>query len=278
MLVAACGGSDDEDAPRSPTGETTSQSSSGVGGGGGTAEGGGGAAPTGPIEIPPSEGSVELAFDPTVTGDGSLFVGAIDMTSGSGTVEVDGNVLPALIYERQPFDPWLLFQALVVAPDRWYVLWFYCQGDALEYIYFEGTDGTAIDYELANGSCVDGAGPVTANVSFPAVSMPIPPLLDGFTLEGAMLHLDGATPGSVDLDGPNTLLAFEHVDCTVDCGAPGWREIHSILWQPEAEKASFGIFYLFDDSTQIPFTYAITLPDLTDPGDVDFEARWSYTP
>jgi hypothetical protein len=229
------------------------------------------------IVLEATDGELTLDFDVAITGDGSSFIGALDVVGGSGTVEVNGEVLPLVAYERQPFGDWLLFQLLAVASDRWYVLWAYCQGADLSWIYFEGTDGTRLDVEPASGSCLDGPGPTQVAVSFPAIDMPLPPLIDGFTIEGPSVSLAGAEPGWVDLGAKHTLLAFEEVDCTTQCGSPGWREVHSLLWDEAAARACFGIFYLFDDGPDVLLTYALTLPDLSDPaGNLALPATWSY--
>ena len=229
------------------------------------------------IVLPATEGELALDFDVAIAGDGSSFIGALDLQNGSGTVEVGGQLLPVVAYERQPFGDWLLFQLLAVQSDRWYVLWAYCQGSDLTWIYFEGTDGTRLDAEPASGSCLDGPGPTAAAVGFPAVDMPLPPLIDGFAIEGPSVSLLGAAPGWVDLGTRHTVLAFDEVDCTADCGSPGWREVHSILWDEVAARACFAIFYLFDGAPEVLLAYALTLPDLSDPaGDVGLAARWSY--
>ena len=86
------------------------------------------------IEIEATEGSLLLDFDIALTGAGSDFVGAVEVAAASGTVEIGGESLPAVAYERQPFGQFVLYQMLAVASDRWYVLWAYCQGADLAWI------------------------------------------------------------------------------------------------------------------------------------------------
>lgn len=275
LMVAVAAGCSSEDAT-APITTTSASASAGVGGSGGTGGAGGGDAR---IVIEATEGELALDFDVTITGEGSAFIGAIDVSLASGTAAIGGETLPVVAYERQPFGEYLLFQLLAVATDRWYLLWAYCQGEELAWVYFEGTDGTALDLEPASGSCLDGSGPTLAAVSFPAIDMAIPPLIDGFTIDGPDVELDGASPGLVQLGSPHTVLAFEDVDCTTECGQPGWRELHSILWDPAGERACFGIFYLFADEPDVLLTYALTLPDLSDPaGALALPASWTHTP
>ncbi|MCA9625156.1 MAG: hypothetical protein KC731_39300, partial [Myxococcales bacterium] len=228
---------------------------------------------------PGDDPELTLDYDIAVQGFGPGFVGAIDLTGGSGTVELGGVTYPAVVYERQLFGVWTLYQTFVVGPDRWYIVWAYCEGQDLAVMYFEGTDGTALDYEETVGSCAEGPGPVQASVSFPAVSMEQPALLEGFTVEGPEVSIHSGEPGMVNLGTPHVVLPFEQVDCTSGCGAPGWREIHAVLWDPAAARACFGIFYLFDGDPEILLAYALTLPDLSDPaGVLALEATWSHAP
>jgi hypothetical protein len=248
--------------------------------GGGEAIGGsGGAAIPATIALDASSGVLALDFDIAISGAGSAFVGAVDLFEASGSIELGGVAYDALIYEQQPFAPWVLYQTLAVASDRWFVVWHYCNGDALEWIWYEGTDGTALTVEPASGTCAAGPGPIAAAVNFDAVDMPLPPLVDGFTIFGANVDIGGAAPGHVTLGSDHLVLPFEHVDCTTTCGTPGWRELHALLWDVPAARACFGIFYLFDDDPQVLLTYAITLPDLSDPvGNTLLDATWSFTP
>lgn len=230
------------------------------------------------IRIPQTDGDLALPFGLDVDAVGSSRIGEILIEDAAGDVTIDGERVLAVVHERQPwpgFD-WTLFQTLAVLEDRLYVLWLYCADGSIDWVWFEGTDGTSLDYEAASGSCVETA-PVTARASLPALDMEIPALVDGFALDGPDLHLDGAAPGTVRL-GPSefTLLAWQSVDCTVDCGDPGWWEVHSLLWDPDGARACFGIFYLTEGSTQVRLTYSLSLPDLGDPaGDTMLEADWS---
>jgi hypothetical protein len=222
------------------------------------------------IQIPATHASLDRAFGVEIAGKGAKFVGAIHVSGSTATVEVAGETLPAVVYERQPFGQWTLFQTLAVAPNRLYVLWFYCSGGKLTDVYYEGTDGTKIALESAKGTCMDTLEPTTVDVELPAIAMDLPPLVAGFTLAGPQVALAGAAPGTVTLGMTEyTTLVFDEVDCTTGCGTPGWRELHTLLWDKAMQRLCFAIFYLLDPPQPLLLEYSLTLPDLTDPaGDV----------
>jgi hypothetical protein len=298
-LLAACGGSDDKlpVATSGPTSSTTITTGQGGGGGatttasgggeggathaggeggtthaGGSAQGGGGSAGHGGggeppvIDVPATDGQKALPFAFGAAGQGSHDIGVVSMSEDTGVVNVKGHDVPALAYERQPFGEWTLYQVLGVEPDRLWVMWMYCKAGALEYVYLEGTDGTKMHYEQASGTCAETVQGTAAKVKFPAVHMGYPTPLAGYTLSGADVTLPGAAPGSITLGNTDyALLAFDDVDCTQKCGAPGWREIHTLLWDEPGQRLCFAIIYLFKPGQDIVIEYSISLPDLSDP-------------
>lgn len=231
------------------------------------------------ITLPPTSGTLDLDFSISLSGAGTNTVGQISMVDGAGTVRVHGREVDAVVYERQPWPEfgYTLYQILAVADDAWYVLWAYCSGQTLEHFYFEGTDGTSLDTEPATGTCAGTDVPSTTQVDLPAVDMPLPETDLGFTFLGADLDLDGVNPGTVHIAGRDmVLLPFESVDCTGVCGAGSWYELHAILWDRDAGRACFGIFYMtIGTDDRVALTYSLTLPDLTDPaGYTTFAATW----
>lgn len=227
------------------------------------------------IEVAATQASVELPFTVSITGHGKSFIGDVSIEGDAGTVVLGGSELPLVTYEHQRWSEfgYDLYQGFAVAEDRWYALWFYCEGEQLSYIYAEGTDGTPMDYELASGKCLASDAPTSPEVSFPAVSMPKPPIVKGFTVKGPKIEIADGAPGHMELgDTDWSLLPFETVDCSKDCGSPGWYELHSILWDPTTHRAGFVIVYLLEGQSEVLATYAITLPDLADPvGSTSFE-------
>src|SRR5262249_10234195 len=149
-----------------------------------------------------------------------------DISDDVGTMEIFGNKLPTLIYEHQDWSAfgYDLYQILAVAPDRLYAGWLYCatNGD-LQYVYYEGTDGTPLSYETATGTCSRIDTAPSPQVSFPAVHMPQPQVLTGFTVTGPEIDIQSGTPGWIDLGAQQvTAMPFNSVDCSTTCGTPGW--------------------------------------------------------
>src|SRR5262249_19554156 len=79
------------------------------------------------IAIPATMGTLAAGFDFSINGAGDgARIGAFAISHGLGTVQLDGKTVPAVVYEKQPFAPWNLFQTLAVESGRLWVLWFYC--------------------------------------------------------------------------------------------------------------------------------------------------------
>jgi hypothetical protein len=216
--------------------------------------------------VPATDAELALPFEFGATGQGSQDIGVVSISGDTGVVRVMGDDVPVVAYERQPFGQWTLYQVLGVQPDRLWVMWMYCNQGELQYIYLEGTDGTPMHYEQASGTCDEALDGTAAKVAFPAVDMAYPAPLAGYTIAGADISLPGAAPGTITLGGVDyVLLAFEDVDCTEKCGAPGWREIHTLLWDAPAQRLCFAIIYLFQPGQDLLVEYSLTIPDLTDP-------------
>jgi hypothetical protein len=240
------------------------------------------APPSAGIVVPETDGSLDLPFSMSASGEGTDRIGVVDLPGGVGTIEILGRTLPALVHQQQPwpkFD-YTLYQTIAVAEDAWYVLWLYCtEADALAWIYLEGTDGTALDVEPATGSCSGVSTPSTIDVTLPAIDLAIESLVEGFTASGPALTIASGAPGSIVLGaGTMQVHAFGVVDCTTVCGPTPWYELHAILWDEAAQRACFAIFYLYPEQPDtITLTYSLTLPDLADLiGYVSLDATWTY--
>jgi hypothetical protein len=270
-LSAACSSDPLGPGPVDGTGGTTSTSSSSSSSSSGGA--GGDDLPQGPIAIDGTNGTLALPFTFSAQGSGVSFVGSASIDQGAGTVQLGNQTLPVVVYERQPFEDYFLYQALAVAGDRLYVLWFYCLGGELLGIYYEGTDGTAITTEAATGACAESESPSMATVQLPGLAMPYPQVLPGTTFSGPDIHYDGLTSGWAAIQGTTYgLVPFGEVDCSL-CGEPPWFEVHALLW--DGERVCFAIFYLIEGEPLL-VTYVLCLPDLTDPiGSTLMEATFS---
>jgi len=277
VAVLACGGDDDDAA-----GPTDAAADAAEDGGTAPTDAAPDAAPDAAaathVIVDETAGSLELPFTFDAEGSGTDRVGAIEVSGGLAAIEVDGEAWIGVAYEHQDWSAfgYDTFQVLLVAPDHWVVLWIYCQGSELTDLYFEVSDGSPLAYEPASGACTLVDEPDTVDVALPAVDMHVDQLVAGYRVLGDDLQIDGPAPGALRL-GPTEMhvLAFRDVDCSAECGAPGWYELHAVLWDPVGSRACFGIFYLFLDDQPVLLTYSLTLPDLTDPaGETQLDATW----
>lgn len=231
------------------------------------------------VVVPATAGELDLPFSVALDGDGSTRVGAFSIADATGSIEIFGTPHAAVVYLKQawPDAGYTLFQTLAVGDDHWYLLWFYCRGGSVEYIYSEGTGGIGMGLEDATGSCASLDTSITADVVLPASQLEIPELLAGYTVSGPDIDIASAQPGALALGGVDyQVLAFQDVNCDA-CGGSGWYELHSLLVDPAGDRACFGIFYLMADSPlSVMLTYSITLPDLRDPaGSLTIPATWT---
>lgn len=234
--------------------------------------------PNGPPSIGPTRGTLPVNFRVSIVGNGELSVGAIDITDDVGTVEIDGEVRPVLVYERQPWPSagYVLYQGLAVADTSWTVLWFYCDDTGLAHVYVESTDGIPLQTVLATGTCEYQSLGLRVPVELPGTEFQVIYEGDELAIDGPDISVHAGELGSIVLGGvPFVVAPFETVDCSA-CDSPGWYEVHVVLWDPEAQRAGFAVVYL-ESTGHARITYGITLPDLSDiVGDTIFDARWSF--
>lgn len=216
-------------------------------------------------------------FGIDISGSGTE-VSRVDIHSRFGAVTLGGRVMSALVYRNIPWDSYsfVLYQALAVESHSWTVLWFYCKGSSLSYVYWESTTSSRINREPMKGSCTSN-GATHAAVSWPAGSMPAPKVVAGFSVQGTHIEISSAAPGHADLDGKTwSLYPFALADCTKSCGAPGWYELHSLLWESKTHETAYGIVYLIIGQTHhVQLEYTLELPTLGRPADATFDAEWS---
>lgn len=235
--------------------------------------------PSGLPAIGPTMGTLALDFRVALSGTGSLFVGDFQIHDGVGTIEIEDETLPVFVYERQPWPQqgYTLYQALAVSDHGWTVMWFYCTEEGLDSIYLESTDGIPLQTLFAEGTCDVQLSGVEVPMDLPGTEFSVLYSGDPFTIEGPEISVAAGELGEVIIDAvPHVVAPFETVDCSTACGMPGWYEVHALLWDPEALRASFEIIYLEVDGS-VRMAYGITLPDLVDLKDEDpFDAEWSF--
>jgi hypothetical protein len=230
----------------------------------------------------------DIAVD--ANGAGTAPIGAISITGGQGTLEIDGEGnVAAFVMAHQPFGNEQLYEVVAVAPDRITLLWVYCQGGALKAEYWEDSRGQASGANArsgaagATGTCAQHLGAASVPVQLPAFSFPAPPPVSEITITATGLSYDGKNPG-VLLDHGTTyaLYPFHRVDCSacMSSVAHGWQELHSFLVDPAAGTVSVGIIYLFPAAANaLPqLSYAVTLPTLAEPPDETFRGTWTGPP
>jgi hypothetical protein len=234
------------------------------------------------LTVPATSGSLAEPYDVSIsatTNEGD----SASIVHGVGTVTLGGSgPIPVFVYEMIDWSAYgyVLYQALAVGPNSWKMIWFYCEGanftDASG-IEYEGTDQPTLATPNATGTCRETNSSVSETVSLPQSRLALGNLVQGFTVSGGGLEISNTAVGSMS-HGAATyeVFPFAWVDCSTDCGAPGWYELHSLYWN--ANEACFGIFYLVvGDPDSVVLEYSVCLPSLDDPsnGYGGFNASWS---
>ncbi|MCE9575815.1 MAG: hypothetical protein K8W52_21880 [Deltaproteobacteria bacterium] len=231
------------------------------------------------LTLPASSATITQAFAATITGAAGAPVGAVALAANTGTVGLDGTTL-AFVYEEQPFPPYTLYQGFAIGAARWDVFWAYCMNAALVDVYDEGVGAPRLFERAATGSCDLPMTTTTTTVALPAITIPAPTPLAGYTVEGPAIavHHDGT--GWLRIDGAQLpLIVFGDVDCSTVCGGAGWHELHTVFWDAAAQRVIVAIIYLEADRPgEVLITYGRALPDLSDPiGRRTLTATWTIS-
>ena len=242
------------------------------------------------IDVPATQGTWTVAEDVTFQGKGAGDLGAIDITHGVGTIQFHGESTPVFFYtstsvptgtgDAGQFSGERDFEIVGMTADRAVLAWITCDnGTKLTWIYYESTDGLATKSELAaTGTCSTTTQTTDEAVSLPALSIPPPTVVSGFTIDGASIAFDGTQPGTASFAGTSwTMYPFNVIDCTT-CATPGWFELHSLFWEPGAQTISLAIVYLeAANPNSVALAYLIRLPQLDDPigQRLDLTATWT---
>lgn len=229
--------------------------------------------------VPATETDFTSDYTATIEGTGRGRLKEISVQGNSGFVTFDGRRIPILVYYQYYWDvaQSLTFTILGIEEDRLSTFWAYCDtsGD-LSQLWYETSDGVEVTYENAQGKCTTSDEPYGAVINLPALQVPEPTLVDGFTLSGTHLAWDGTTPAELDLSGePWMAYPYNLVDCTEICGDPGAWELHSLLWNPATSELCFGIFDLWTPSDgSVYLSLTLCLPDLVS-RDTNFTADYT---
>lgn len=130
-----------------------------------------------------------------------------------------------------------------------------------------------MSWEDASGTCQAAGATTPVSVSWPAMTVNTPAPITGFSVSGTGVSLTAGSSGT--LDG-RTFLPYATVDCSKDCGTPGWYELHGLILNSDSSDVCFGILYLFTDGrpTVELGSYSICFPSLNTLGYQTFTASW----
>lgn len=220
-----------------------------------------------PLVVDATFASVSADFTANISGTVGAPLGEAVLTDNVGYVVVDGEQLPTFGYRRQEWNEFglVLVQSLAVREDAIFPLWFYCTGSQLDGVYVQGTDGMPSTWiPASSGTCDIESAPATTAVELPDLRLPHPAPDHAFEVTGE-LNISPGENGTFTSDGRDwQVFGFETIDCTMECGMPGWWELHAILWEEVTRELCFSIFYLFEGDREMSVSYSICLPSLTD--------------
>ena len=230
------------------------------------------------IAVASTQGSWQADEDVTLTGSGSGDLGAISIAHGLGSITFQGTPVDAFYFVGSAVpladagaDSSLAqerdLELVAVQADRVILAWITCYDGNLAYVYYETTDGIASSMSTpASGTCAIVDQTTSEAVSLPALSMPAPALVSGFTITGPQLSFDATAPGHATFGGTTwSVYPFHTIDCSA-CTSPGWYELHSLFWNPTKRAACVGILYLQESmTTEVELAYLVCLPDVTSP-------------
>lgn len=219
------------------------------------------------LDAPASTEQLTHPFSVNIQGQGTQHVGAAAVSANVVSVEIDGLAFQGVVQKKQAWADFslTLYQSLLVSQDDVRIAWFYCKNNLLTWVYHEGSRSPMRD-EPMQGSCASTPTATTASVRLPAVAFTPPAPLQGYRVDGGeriQIHdgADSKAPQSFGVfDGERyRLYPFERVDCSKECGQPGWHEIHALMERERDDALGFIIIYLREPA-KIEGHYSITWP------------------
>jgi len=225
-----------------------------------------------------SSGNVTNAFRLAATGTAGSPYGAISISADTGTVDVGGGPAAAFVYATVPEGGYTLYDGFAVTPTSWDAFYLYCNGTTLADVYDEKISGHGMVYApVTGGACSATTTQTTAHVALPAFTIATPAPIAGYTVTGNAIDIAADGTGTLAIGtSPLPLVVFDDVDCSA-CGGAGWFELHSIVWDAAAQRATFVIVYLINgNASTVELAYARSLPDLGDPiGTITPAGTWT---
>lgn len=230
------------------------------------------------LDAPASTESITHPFTMTMSGSGSGLVSKVEVADNLATVVIDGERLTGVIQERQAWSDFslVLYQTLLVSEESVHVAWLYCKGDKLDWIYHE-SNLAPMQNEPLQGSCVDSMTAGTTEVALSPVTFSPPEPIPGYRVDGGdqlQIYGDGQQSFARFSGERYRIYPFEIVDCSRDCGQPGWYEVHSFMEREGDDALGFIIFYL-RNAGQVEAHYGIVWPGFDVISGKYFTATWS---
>lgn len=212
-------------------------------------------------------------------GDGEV---TLEVVLGLGTWREADQTEPLLLTYGQSFSGFWLGCGYTLSAARLQVVWLYCRGDRLEYVWTADTAGGRIRLRPASGSCVQEEATTDVAFALPAIALPLPPVLDGFSLESEQIRLGPPRPdgssGEVRIDGRwMPAWVFSVIDCST-CDVGGWWELHTLIWDDASSRLLSQIYYLDTDlPSYVAASWGFWLPDLEAVKPIELPAVWTVT-
>lgn len=232
------------------------------------------------LTVPATHGTIANTFSAAITGRGtSAGLGEVSIGGNTGSITLGTEASRIALYNSVPFGSYNIFGSIAVAPDRWTIAYPYCQNGSLVDVYAETVGGGGFQLRPATGSCSSQTRSTPTAVDLPGFTIATPTPYGSATVHGPKLDLDHGI-GDIEQNGTRLpAVVFDTVDCSTACGAPGWYELHTLIWDDANQAATFVIIYLRLGMTdRVQLSYALRLPALDDPfHDVVLEASWTGT-
>jgi len=223
--------------------------------------------PSGGIYAPPTTGNLSTDFHVESLTGTSNSVGSIDFHNNIGQFTLNGHTYTGVLYVYQAWTSQNLdlFDVLAVRQDGGdlAVLYLYSNLNKAQIttVYYESLLMDHMSYATASGTVQWTPSSFNADVTFPALNVPIKPLETGISILGQQLTLHSNSGWMVKSGQNYSVVPFATVDCT-DCGNGGWLELHS-MFSLGNDVACFGILYLMlDDHSSVMLQYGLCLPTL----------------
>jgi hypothetical protein len=230
----------------------------------------------------PTDGHLQVSFSVTIEEQVSGNGVAIRQNVGWVIRPETTDQMPVILYDRVVWDyaGVTIYGGVGLTASELVPVWFYCDGSDWFTVWYESTTDGIMREAFGQGVCSEALTAHDARVQLPSSTLNEINSVGEFTVQGPQLSVNDSGRGRMSLAGKAWDLAvFATVDCTVDCGSPGWYELHSLYWRPTATDMCLGLFYLFpDDPGRVSLEHSMCLPSLSDPEagvPVAFEASWS---